>query len=166
MSKNVKSQIINTGIILIPLFIAIFLGYSIYQQLNSTHVQNAKKQVKTQQKSPSPSNLLKPPDQNASEETKKKFFDKILANAKEAKYLDISGCKAKPEVFKTPNQATFTVKNNDDKPHLMVLNKDIKFEIKANSNQEIKADFGRGPGAYGYGCDSSTQAVGFFLLTP
>lgn len=105
---------------------------------------------------------LNPPKTNDPIE-QKKFFDLITKLAKDSTELDISGCSAKPVVFRTKHAATFKVVNKDSTEHTMVIDKDRTYKVPAKGSTEVKADFGKAAGIYGYGCDSSGAAVGMLF---
>lgn len=115
--------------------------------------------------SPSSKRILNPPGSNASEEEETRYYDLVAETAETAATLDLSGCRPKPTAMEVTWNQTFKVRNQDALPHILVINADYEYLIPARSQKEIVADFGKGPGVYGFGCDESEEAVGVILLT-
>ena len=108
--------------------------------------------------------VLKTPGPNASTAERQKHFELALSAAQAATTLQITSCKSNPTVLRTKNGSTFKVKNNDAVEHVLLFDKDHIYKLGANSTTSIKADFGRGAGLYGYGCDKSSEAAGLIFV--
>ncbi|MEN9407105.1 MAG: hypothetical protein RLZZ455_321 [Candidatus Parcubacteria bacterium] len=128
------------------------------------------KQIVTPQASPTPDPqeavLLDTPLQDASEAEKKKHFQKVIEYAKEAEYLDVSGCKGKPVVLFVTNERPVKIVNNDKSAHTLSLNKNARYTIPAKSSEEYLLTFAEGPGVYGFGCDALGTTAGLFVVRP
>lgn len=109
---------------------------------------------------------LRTPPEGASEEEKRQHFDAVVPLATRAQFLDITRCLGDPIVFEVFEGETFMVRNNDDADHTIQISRDTRFVIPAGGELGVNAEFGFGPGVYGYGCDNSAGAAGIFLVTP
>lgn len=110
--------------------------------------------------------VLNAPGPDATEEERRSHFLLVQKAAKASPYLDITKCSiAQPVVFEVKDGATFTVKNEDTIEHGIVIDAEHTYRIPAGETKDIVADFGKGPGVYGFGCDSVPHAVGFFLIS-
>lgn len=110
--------------------------------------------------------VLKAPAPDAPPEEKQRYFALVNEMAKEAEFLDITDCMGSPVVFQIKEKAKFTVKNNDDVPRTVYVDKEHAYTVPAHGTKVIQADFGDGPQAYGYGCGTVKGLAGLFLVTP
>lgn len=101
---------------------------------------------------------------DADAEARQKYFEESVKKAQATDRLVIGDCKGNPEVIKLQDMALFTIANTDDEPHSLSINENISYEIPAKGMIEVKADFGKGPGLYGYGCDREPSAAGLILI--
>ena len=108
--------------------------------------------------------VLATPPPDASNEEKDRHFQLALKLATEAEALDVTGCQSKPVVMKT-TQKGVRVKNNDAVDHEIVFDAEKRFKIPAEGSVNLTGLFDKGPGLYGYGCDSSPTATGLFFVT-
>lgn len=106
------------------------------------------------------------PARDASDEEKRRHFDLVVPLATRAEFLDITDCLGNPIVFEATQDRGFSVKNSDDENHTLQLSEERFYTVPAGGTKDIVADFGFGPGVYGYGCDNSTGAAGVILVTP
>ncbi len=147
------------------LAIKIYQGHSLSKQPDSastqTHVQE---RIYPRELTPAEQEVLKTPQRNATEAERKAHFEKVIPLAKEAEFLDISTCLGDPVVMRIKQGGKFTVRNNDTREHIIQMNEKLQFAVPAEGSKEITADFGFGPGTYGYGCDNSAGAAGIFFV--
>ena len=121
----------------------------------------------TRQVATSDAKVLSPPGADASDKERQAYFDLVTSQATAADMLVLgANCTPVPLVISLPLKKTFTIKNTDTVAHTMRLDKDHTYTIEAGKSKEIAADFGHEAGLYGYGCDSSTKAVGMMVVTP
>ena len=100
---------------------------------------------------------------DASPEDKQRHLELVQKLAKEAAYLDITKCSvSSPVVFKVKHGEEISVKNDDDSAHTILFDAENTMYIPANSTMHVTPDFEHGPGTYGYGCDQTPHAAGFF----
>jgi hypothetical protein len=116
--------------------------------------------------SPNEQLALQTPGPSASEEERANHFRLVQSIAKPAEFLDISDCKADPVVLKVKDQSKFTVRNTDNADRKFVLSQSKFIIIPALSDTELTADFGLGPGIYGFGCDNSFSPIGLLFVEP
>ena len=83
--------------------------------------------------------------------------------AKEAEVLEITDCEPKPLVFKVKEKAMFKVFNKDDIDHTLTIDPEHKYPLPRQETTEIKADFGKPPGLYGYVCEG-VGLTGFIFV--
>lgn len=114
---------------------------------------------------PGSGDVLSAPGPNATEAERQAHGQLVASSAVETKSIDLTSCQAKPLVSRFREGAEITLINNDPVPHVMVFNPSLTFPVPAKSSSKIKANFGYGPGIYGFGCDQSPMAVGMILLT-
>lgn len=156
----------------IPVIIAFILGYAIYNQLQGKAPQQTQeeKQEETSttpsvSRSPEETELLQVPGENATDEERQQHLEGVLEVARSSDTLNVSSCN--PDIFalRVKQGETFTIKNDDTQEHTVVLNEDHIYKIPSQGSTEVEVDFGRGPGIYGYGCDTSGRAVGFLVVS-
>lgn len=179
-----KKDIILFGIILILLGVAVVLGYAIYRQTMAPPLSEEKAAPPESVPSAQAPEIVQPqntgdelteeqravlatPAPNASEAEKQKHFQLAQSLAKSASYLDITKCSlAEPLVLKIEQGRKFIARNEDVVEHVIVMDAKRTFSVPSKGTKEITADFGHGPGLYGFGCDTVPHAVGMFLVTP
>lgn len=150
---------------------AIILGFAIYKKMKSSSQMPLAQTFPSVTFSPSPTlpadetAVLHTPSPNATEAERKQFFNIVAHFAKEADVLDITGCKAVPIDLKVKLGNPISVKNSDAIDHKIVLNPTTTYTISANSTQDITIPFEKGPGIYGFGCDTLPTAIGMFFVT-
>ncbi len=108
--------------------------------------------------------VLNPPVKG-SEADQKQFADLITKLAKDSTTLNISGCRPQPLVMRIKKGATFKLNNTDSQAHVLTVDKDHTYTVSPSASVDVVADFGRGPGIYGFGCDKSGGPVGMLLVT-
>lgn len=108
--------------------------------------------------------VLIPPGPNDSEQKRKEHFALVERLAKEAEYLDITDCKSIPVVLRAKKGSEIQLRNTSKVDHALVIDKDHVYTVPAEKTLKVKADFGKGAGVYGYGCDKSTGATGMMLI--
>ena len=99
------------------------------------------------------------------EEQKLKHNELVGKLAKEGPSVNVTGCKPSPLVYKLKDGSTITLRNDDSVEHIIMIDPAHIYTAKAKSLTKIVADFGQGPGNYGYKCDDSQGAAGVFLVT-
>ena len=109
--------------------------------------------------------LLKIPPQGAPETEKAAHFALLQRLARTTDFLDLSTCFGNPLAFRVQNGAAFVLKNNDSLPHTLQISPQHIYTVPARDEREIVAQFGFGPGVYGYGCDDSPDARGILFVT-
>lgn len=121
--------------------------------------------------SPNEQKILNTPPPDATTAVRKAHFELAKKIAVAADYLDVADCKpVKPIVMKVEIENDKTtvkdilLKNSSNEDHTININKDKAFTIKAHGEQTIHYDIANGPGVYGYGCDHTPYAIGFFLI--
>jgi hypothetical protein len=163
---------ISKYILGILVIIAVVLGYKIYEkkapasakpvvtsnQSTSTPVTTNNTTVKTAAAIP------KPPAAGASNTELRAWGELISKLAVPTNKLEITACKPNPAVIALDSGTSFSVTNKDSVSHILVLNPTTTFTIDAGATKSIKADFGKGPGMYAYGCDNGNEPVGVFLV--
>ena len=172
--KTVKRETFFYLAIVLLALLAIVLGYLIYQQQFSEEsisqeppARSGIEQTPQEKSTDEIPEVLNIPPPDASQEEKQKHFEIALQEAKEASYLDITQCTlAVPVVFRVREGESFEVRNNDTKPHTIIINPENTFTIPAKESRDIAPDFVQGPGLYGYGCDLTAHSVGLFLVAP
>lgn len=125
--------------------------------------------VTTEEQTPEEKQALNLPTAGSTEEDREAHSALIekLANETEVAYLDISGCQGKPAVFKVKEGATFTVKNTDGVPRVMIHGAGLRTTIKAGSEETLESSaIGPKPGDYGYGCEGEDGTVGIIKIVP
>lgn len=163
---------IATGAMILLFCTAGVLGYFIYKEVSpSQPIKSAAFEHSTASHLPN-QNLtddeklvLTPPAKDASPEEFKRHAELVQRLAKDAPYLNISGCAALPVVFRTQVNEKVKIKNDDSVKHAVVFDASHIYEIQPHTNGTIDIGFSRGPGIYGYGCDNVPHAVGMFLVT-
>ena len=108
--------------------------------------------------------VLNPPV-GGTEEESRAHFDMVQKLAKEPDFLEIARCEARPVVTKVRKGATINVRNQDSVEHTIVIDADHTYTIPGGQTTAVVAEFGQEAGVYGYGCDTSTNAVGMFFVT-
>ena len=180
------SERISNLLIVILLIIALVLGYFIYKKnfsssysskTTTSKVPSSSKNNKSLNLAPrrpmpiglteDEKTLLNPPGSNGTQEERDKHFALVVKLAKEAKVLDLNKCeKPNPLALKLNKGQKFNVYNGNLQNHTIWFDADRKYKIPANSTTTLTADFGDGPGYYGYLCDNVSGVVGFFLINP
>lgn len=109
--------------------------------------------------------VLNTPGEQAMPEERKAHFDLALRLARESSYLDIGQCRGSPVVLRISLGGVFAVRNSDSVDHEIVFNAEKRFSIPAGGTLNVTADFGKGAGLYGYGCDTAPKAAGMVLVS-
>lgn len=148
--------------LLLLISIASVLGFLILKMpKNSEQSPPTKKQ---RELSEDEKTLLKTPQKDASEEKKSAHFAVVQRLAKRTEFLDLSACYGDPLAFRAHEGTKFSVKNNDAVSHTLQISPEHIYTIPAKGAREITAQFGFGPGVYGYGCDDSPEARGILFI--
>ena len=108
--------------------------------------------------------ILSPPSSNASDSAKDEHTRLVLSVAKETGRIALEDCTVSPLVLRIKRGESFVVTNFDRVSHALFISSANQYSLDPDQTKEIVADFGGG-GIYGYGCDSSTKAIGMILLT-
>lgn len=106
------------------------------------------------------------PGKDATAEEMQVFMKKAQELAEEAKFLDVSRCRANPEMFKTGINDKIILKNNDTSDRVLQFN-GAQFVVPAGGEKEAKIDFMNRAGVYGFGCDllEKSAVAGFLFVT-
>ena len=147
-----SKQLLTIGIIILILIV----GYMIWSSQDQS--------VTTPPPSATNADLLETPGPDAPIQERQRHFELALSAARSSDLLDITSCQPDPTVLRTRNGATFRVKNGDSSEHILLFDPEHIYRIPAGSTLNIKADFGKGSGLYGYGCDLSSQASGLIFV--
>lgn len=107
--------------------------------------------------------VLAPPTGGSPEEIQK-HLDLVSRLAVEAEFLDVAKCQAMPIVTRVKQGSEISIRNQDTVPHTVVFDEDHMYLIEPNQTKPIVADFGRGIGVYGFGCDKLAGAVGMISV--
>jgi len=107
--------------------------------------------------------LLTVPSSDASKEEIEEHIALGAKLAKEAEVLEITDCEPKPLVLKVKEKAMFKVFNKDEIDHTLIIDSEHKYALPAQETTEIKADFGKPPGLYGYVCEG-VGLTGFIFV--
>ena len=109
--------------------------------------------------------VLTAPGASASPAEQKVHDELIIKNARTAEYLSIGpGCKPDPLVIQITVGASLRIKNTDSEPHTLVFDAKHVLSIATSSSEELKTDFLKVGGAYGYGCDGVLGAAGIIVV--
>jgi hypothetical protein len=162
-----KSKILLIALLLLT---AIGLGYAIYQERGvkpAAHSEGLSliPEMDTATPTMREKEVLNI-DPSASEQLKQRHFMLAVSLATADEYLDIGNCTASPLVLKVKDRASFKARNKDTILHRIAIDSQHVFSIPAKSTQTLTADFGKGPGLYGYGCDAGTKTAGLILVVP
>ena len=105
------------------------------------------------------------PRPDATQEQHQEFRNLVQAVAKKGTSITITNCvKPVPLVLEISAKENLRVINEDDKDHTLSFTQG-QYKIAAGETQALSDLFPRGEGVYGFGCDNSGRAVGFFLVT-
>lgn len=103
---------------------------------------------------------------NPTDEEKNKFLALIEKAAVRTNYLNISQCaKPFPLVLQIEESEDLTVLNDDMKDHDITFSQNQSHTIGSGKRKVLKANFGMGPGIYGYSCDGSVLPSGYLFIT-
>lgn len=159
---------------------AVFLGYKIYEKKASlieveepalteaspeSQLDEEESSVKTEQMNAEESAVLRGYlQEDASEETKQAYSALVNKYAVAATTLDISKCDSNPFVTAIKQGDKLTVENKDTEPVTMRFDSTYTYTIEPNSTRVLLADFGRGPGSYGYSCPNKAGISGIISI--
>lgn len=108
--------------------------------------------------------ILQPPTADASRSAKDKHAQTVVKLAKPGNALEIKDCQPTPLVLQIKQGSEFTIKNNDNVHHKIIIDEEHIYQLPANSSLTTKAQFKYGRGDYGYVCQGA-GLVGFLHLT-
>lgn len=175
--KHIKSK--TNWLVIILIIIAIALGCLIYQKKKSQPPISMKEGnvVSNNQQAnsyPLPEDLtdeeralFPPPANDSSEAEQREFHNKVSIAAKDTGSLDITRCERPvPLVLKLTEDQKFTLVNNHTDERELVIDPEHIYKVPAGGETALEADFGKGPGIYGYGCGQSGRAVGILFIVP
>lgn len=102
---------------------------------------------------------------DATQETTLEHYAIAKRLAQDTGSIIIKECKGSPMVLRATPEKTVTVINQDPKDHNISLNYgEYTYKVEANSAIEIRFDFFRGKGFYGYGCDRIVGPAGILFV--
>lgn len=171
MQENVAVNMKSNLLIIVLVITALVLGVFIIKPsgLKLPSFENKASKLEPEQNA-IPANLTEeekklltvpPPEAERSEiETHLALGAKL---AKKADVLEITNCKPKPLVFKVKEKRNFKVLNKDKIDHTLIIDEEHKYAIAAGETKQIKADFGKPPGLYGYVCEG-VGLTGFIFV--
>ena len=156
--KKIDSKVLILGSIAILLAIAIFNQQKAkLSTLNSAFSPSPSAQSSTYPQMTDDERLiLYPPAVDASKSAKQKHAQTVKKLAKEGSILEIKNCQPTPLVLQVKIGSKFIVKNSDSVAHTILIDEEHQYQIPANGNIEVTAQFKYGTGDYGYVC----QGVG------
>ena len=108
--------------------------------------------------------IVNPPGPNATDEEKDRFFQLVAKVATPANFLEVSSCLPSPIAFLTEYKQPMSFMNNDSVEHSIIINKDHVYTVLPNSSKTVIAEFGFGPGFYGYACDDPNKTAGMIFI--
>jgi len=163
-------------IVVILVLIAVLLGIAIiYQKLGLADGEESRSRLGTE----SPDQELEKrtlteeertaldfPDQESTESERQQHFALAESLAVRTGTLNLSGCHPDPLVLQIEIGETLIVQNSDAYEHLLFIDPDRVFAVPGGGEIAVIADFGKGSGLYGYGCDPVPEPVGILLITP
>ena len=177
MDKLRKSYLSISGIGIVLLVLLVLVsGYFFYNKPSGTppppiSPAPSSPQPLARHLTPEEQELLNFKDHNPTEATgaQKIRHDELIRQlAKNADFLDITGCRAEPLVLRVRMDEDITVRNRDDMAH--ILHQGPRQEIEVPPKGEIivpaRAFFTRAPANYPYACDNLSQTVGLFAVEP
>lgn len=108
--------------------------------------------------------VLNTPTASTSAEDRQKHFDIAIRLARSADTLIIKDCFSTPTVLQIVNNQTLKIQNSDNTKHVLSFDKNMRFEIAANTTKEFKISVPK-DGLYGYACDYHSKATGLMLIS-
>lgn len=78
-------------------------------------------------------------------------------NAKETRFVDVTGCVLRPDVISVREGSTVTFVNNDKSAHVLDFSKKA-YRIAPNNTLDVTFDFYNIPGTRKYDCDENEGA--------
>lgn len=167
MKFRVKKTEIAIGfLILVAVGLSVAIGWRYYQVKSKSVTKNVAVLPVTPTPDPTLDTLLDTPPQNATDEEKKQHFLKVIAKAKDAKSVDISGCKANPIAMFVQDKRPVIIINKDNEAHEISFNKNTQYIVPAKSSESYLIPFAQGSGVYGFGCDQQGTTAGLFVVRP
>jgi plastocyanin len=88
-----------------------------------------------------------------------------LSIPKTGNVLDISGCSPSPAELAVAQGAQVTLVNRDKEAHQVTFDKDVYYRVSGRSTYAFTVAVKHGSGKYGYGCDNSSKAAGFLVVS-
>ncbi|MBI5134422.1 MAG: hypothetical protein HZA81_03515 [Candidatus Taylorbacteria bacterium] len=147
---------------------ALVLGYLIYVEKNpgsSLGRSSSPSADKGQTVGTDVEAILNTPAVDDLEERKRQHAERVLEAAVKTDTINISTCVANPTVAMVAFGQKITFVNDDSVEHMIGFNIEDRYSVPAKSKKEIVADFEKGKGIYGYGCDASQRAIGMIVVT-
>ena len=156
-------------IITILVLVAVGLGIAIVYQKTAFLSDDGEAGIQSQ---PTPSELsgealaneeqtvLNFPAETATESDRRQHSEMVRRLAVASDTLDLTGCRPDPVVLEVLLGETVTVRNSDVESYELVINSEYVFVVPGGGETEVVADFGKGLGVYGYGCEPASQVVG------
>lgn len=110
--------------------------------------------------------IIVTPQIELTSEEKKTHDELVRKLGVSGKELDLATCKpVKPLVMNITRGKGITVINSSSKVHTINLNKDTSYSVKPQGRVVIDSKFFDGfAGVYGFGCDYTPYAVGYFVI--
>ena len=157
MHKN--SKLLITLLILITAF----LGYKIVGESQSPTASLTENRIYPKRLTEDEIRVINPPV-NGTYEERKLHIELTQKLAQETQKLTIKECFGDPTVVSVAERQNLEIKNTDSAARAIAFNKDHVFMIPPNQTVSVKAEFGFGPGVYGYSCDAIEGAAGMVLI--
>ncbi len=164
---------LQKNIIIVLCLVALIIGFLIYKQkypTKLTETSSSEVTDKTGQKL-SDEQYLFSIRNNSTEEEKQRHYQFAVNIAQSSPVLKLAECKSTPLVWRVANNSQIKIQNDNNIDVVLTFNSTHSYAVSANSSKLIKAEFGNGPGLYGYGykCTLPSGEVpgnGMVLVTP
>lgn len=169
------------GIIILQLITAIILGLLIFQKVfvqKSTNKDIANNGVVDLglDVSESPmidtntlwneNNILDMPGPQASDEEEQEHYAAAAKIAEDDSTIDLIDCKGTPVVARVKQNSKVELINKSSTGiSVFVYANDNSYKIPANGQVSLTANFSKGLGLYGYGCDGSSELSGLIFVS-
>lgn len=161
-------------IIIILIITALVLGYLLFQFPQVSNFLNKslefmQREVKDEKTSneftADEKKVLIIPNNDSTDKEKADHSKLVEKLAKEVDTVVVKDCLPIPLALKIKIGESFKIRNDGKATITIAVNKDNINEIAAGETKSFKADFGFGPGVYGYACNSSDATSGIFFVT-
>jgi hypothetical protein len=101
---------------------------------------------------------------NATADQKNAYFALVNKYAVVTNKLDITKCATNPFVTEIKQGEQLTLINNGTEPQTIKFDSTREYTAGPNSTKVLIADFGRGPGSYGFACPNKAGISGIVVV--